>query len=269
MTLFAQLADVNLAYRILNADSPALPLVLIMGWTGVKEDWGRLADDLAADRPVLIFDNRGIGESSVPDGPYSVEQLAADTLALAGHVGWQRFHVLGVSMGGMIAQALALAHPLRIERLVLGCTQHGGVGLVSPSEKVLGALQMTPGRPPRDVVRDFLWINYTEAWVAANAEQYEAYVDFSLQYKRSRRGMMHQMAAIFSFDVQDRVHTLPQPTLVVHGTGDVLIPFANGEMLARKIPHAQFLVLKGSGHAFWHTHSDLSSTGIREFLGIH
>ena len=95
--------------------------------SGVKEDWHGLAERLAATRPVLIFDNRGMGESDIPEGPYTMEQFARDTLGLAAHVGFKTFNLMGISMGGMISQHVAIAAPPGVvRRLILGCTHHGG-----------------------------------------------------------------------------------------------------------------------------------------------
>ena len=93
----------------------------------MKEDWHGLAERLAATRPVLIFDNRGMGESDIPEGPYTMEQFARDTLGLAAHVGFTTFNLMGISMGGMISQHVAIAAPPGVvRRLILGCTHHGG-----------------------------------------------------------------------------------------------------------------------------------------------
>ena len=96
--------------------------------SGVKEDWHALADALAQSRRVLVFDNRGMGESDTPKDPYHMEQFVNDTLQLAAHVGFTTFDLMGISMGGMISQQVALsAPPGKIRRLILGCTYHGGM----------------------------------------------------------------------------------------------------------------------------------------------
>ncbi|MGB5234853.1 MAG: alpha/beta fold hydrolase, partial [Candidatus Macondimonas sp.] len=106
---YAHSGQVRIAYHLRNESASVRPLLMIMGLSGVKEDWHDLPERLAQDRPVAVFDNRGIGESDVPDGPYTAEQLAGDALALLDTLRWEQVHVMGISMGGMIAQTLALA----------------------------------------------------------------------------------------------------------------------------------------------------------------
>ena len=91
------------AYQVLNGNHANTPLVMVMGLSGVKEDWAPLAEALAKNRPVLVFDNRGIGESEIPEGPYTIQEMAEDTLALIQHLGWSTVQLMGISMGGMIA----------------------------------------------------------------------------------------------------------------------------------------------------------------------
>ena len=266
-TLFALFPDVQLAYRVYNAAAPGLPLMMVMGWTGVKEDWDELPIELAHDRPVLVFDNRGMGESSIPEGPYSMSQLAGDALGLMDLLGWQRVHLMGISMGGMIAQTLALSAPHRIEKLVLGCTMHGGLGQVSPAPEVLMALQSPPQADMREMVRNFLWVNYTDEWIRGNPERHEKRIDQSMASKRSRRGMFHQMAAIMEFDMEKECAGIKHSTLVLHGDEDKLIPFGNAELLAKKIAGSVLHKVQKAGHAFWHMDEGESRRVIQRFLG--
>jgi 3-oxoadipate enol-lactonase len=259
--------QLQLAYRVLNPTIQGTPVLMIMGWSGVKEDWDMVADELARDHPVLIFDNRGIGESSVPVGPYTIQMMARDAVSLLDHVGWQKAHVVGVSMGGMIAQQLAVMAPERVDRLVLGCTTHGGLNQAMPTPRVLQALQLSPhGGDIHAMVRSFLWVNYTDEWVRANTPEYEERVRRSLLVRRPRRGIAAQLAAIMEFDLESAVARIPHETLIVHGTGDQLMPFANGLSLARKIRRSQLHALEGAGHLFWHMDGGQGSQSIWEFL---
>lgn len=270
-TSFLDLPDVRLAYQVLNPDLASLPLVMVMGWTGVKEDWESLSEAAAADRPILVFDNRGMGESSVPDGAYTMDMLAQDAVRLAEQVGWKRFHLLGISMGGMIAQTIALTVPDRIEKLVLGCTHFGGRQVVQPLPEILNVFQAAMGANSKIVdvrayVRNLMPVNYTAAWAKANPARIEELIERSLRYRRSRRGMMSQLSAVLGFNASEKVSAIPHETLVVHGTGDNLIPYENGVRLAKKIPHARLHSLPDAGHVFWDMDSGASALAIREFL---
>ena len=115
------------------------PLLLIQGFACGKDDWGALTKMLASTckRDVISFDHRGVGESDVPDRPYTVQEMALDALQVAKAAGADRVHVLGISLGGMIAQELALENPSLVSSLVLGCTTHGGREATSPPKEFM------------------------------------------------------------------------------------------------------------------------------------
>lgn len=266
-TRFLTRDGVRLAYQVYGAaDADAAPLVMIMGLAGVKEDWRQLAPELAADRPVLVMDNRGIGESEVPAGPYTMSQFVDDVLAIMDEVGWAQADVLGISMGGMIAQQLVLTRPARVRRLVLGCTMHGGPRQVPPSPAVLQALMPQRGVDPRSAHRQALGVNYTPAWIEAQPERFEALLEENLRYRRPARGIMAQMQAIQKFDVENELARIENPALVLHGDEDQLLPLPNGESLASSIPQARLHVLHRCGHLFWHMNPTESLHVIRTFL---
>jgi len=265
----AERDGVRLGYRIHNPDAPGRPLVMVMGLGGVKEDWRHLAPALAADRPVLVLDNRGIGESDVPEGPYTMSMMAEDTLAVMTEAGFGESDLLGISMGGMIAQQMALAAGERFGAIVLGCTMHGGRGQTVPEQWVLDAIQPRPDLEPIEAVRRMMRVNYTDDWIARNPEGFEALCQDRLRHTRRVKGIEAQLAAIQAFDLEHDVQRIERPTLVLHGTADVLLPFANAESLASKIPHAELATMPGVGHVFWDMDEGMSVTLIRDFLERH
>ncbi len=269
-TQYLDCDDLKLAYRLLNEGADHDPVLMIMGWTGVKEDWRSLAAALAERHPTVVFDNRGMGESTITEGPYTIAQLAADARRLLDHLGWEKAHVVGISMGGMIAQQLALDAPERVHRLVLGCTMHGGTGHVPPDAETLAGMQISgPVTDPRDILRATLRINFTEAWIAADPARFERIVENSLPYRRSRRGLFAQLQAILEFDLEHRIGEIQAPTLVVHGTGDRLIPCANAEKIASRIPDSRLLTLPDAGHLFWDMDEGRAAREILEFFAEH
>jgi len=123
LTSTVQREGVDLCYSLYPSTSKETPVVLIMGLSGSKENWLNLPKELSKHRPVLTFDNRGIGKSGIPEGPYTTEIMAADCYFLTQHVGWKQFHVFGISMGGMIAQTFTLQYSNSVKKLILGCTR--------------------------------------------------------------------------------------------------------------------------------------------------
>lgn len=258
--------EVRLAYQVYSGKPAVPPLVMIMGLAGVKEDWRQLAPGLAVNRPVLVMDNRGIGESDVPPGPYSISMFVEDVLAVMDELGWMRADVFGISMGGMIAQQLVLAQPERVRRLILGCTMHGGPHQVPPRPEVLQALLPQRNVDPQLALRKAMAVNYTPQWVESHPEFFDALLQENTRYKRSSRGIMAQMQAIMKFDVENLLSQISCPTLVIHGDEDQLLPLPNGQAIAAKIPGSIFHLLRHCGHVFWHMDEGESQRVIELFL---
>ena len=265
-TADAQSGPVRLTYRVFNGGASGRPLLMIMGLSGVKEDWQDLPEALAADRPVAVFDNRGMGESDVPDGPYTMDQLAGDAETILDALGWPQAHVMGISMGGMIAQTLALRAPERIDRLVLGCTSDSGRFAPAPDRAVMNAMMPAPGATPQEAAVRALAVNYTPDWIEQDRDRFQALVDQATRYRRRAKGMLAQAQAIGRFHAAETLARLTVPTLVIHGTADQLIPFPNGERLSGRLSDARLEALPDCGHLFWHMAPARSQTLIRSFL---
>jgi len=265
-TRFLSRDGATLAYRLVGDEQNATPLVMVMGWSGVKEDWHGLDARLARHRPVLVLDNRGMGESDLGDGPYTMPQLAADVAAVIEAVGWRHVDVFGVSMGGMIAQTMAVEHPAYIRRLVLGCTTTVGLPEVPADPQTLEQMTLTPNRPAREQVREMLTAVYTEAWICEHPDTFEARIEHSLAYRRPWQGIANQFAAISAFDVRPQLAQIDAPALVLHGDADKLIPLANGQRLAQGLPNADFVHLPQAGHLFWDMAPEATERHVRAFL---
>lgn len=140
------------------------PLLMVQGLSGSKENWLNLPELLAVHRQVVIFDNRGIGQRPVPEGPYAIPQMADDAVALADHLGWKQFHVFGISMGGGISQMIAIKYPSRVKKLILGCTSSAFYEDADP--EAIQSLVPTSGKmTPEETLRKLrqgLEINLTE-----------------------------------------------------------------------------------------------------------
>ena len=192
---------------------------------------------------VLTLDPRGIGESTVPDQPFTMADCAADALALLDHVGWDTCSVLGISFGGMVAQELAVTAPQRVERLALLCSSPGGAG---------GSSFPLHDTPAIETVLD---TRFTPAWLADHPGD-AALVGFLAQRvlatksEDTVRGERAQLEARSHHDVWDRLDRITAPTIVAGGRYDGLAPFANSEAIASRISGAELHAYDG-GHAFF------------------
>jgi 3-oxoadipate enol-lactonase len=258
--------DIEMAYRLEGAGDP---LLMIMGITGSKYHWLGFEKKLAADFLTIAFDNRGVGETSAPPGPYSTAQMAADAAGLLDALAIDRAHVLGVSMGGMIAQEFALTYPERVRTLVLGCTHFGGTGQIHPSPEVYRRVFVLSGKGPERTIRDFLSVNFTADYMRTHPDVVDHLVTYGLEHRMTREAFAGQVAAVAGHDTADRLGAVRAPTLAIAGDKDELIPPQNTVEIAGKIPQAQLTLLPGVGHMFWVEAPDEAAFQIRRFIQSH
>jgi pimeloyl-ACP methyl ester carboxylesterase len=227
------------------------PRLLFLNGSGSTLETSRpLLDVLRPHFDLLAHDQRGLGRTEIPDGPYTMADYAADAAAVADSVGWASYRVIGVSFGGMVAQELAVTFPDRVERLALVVTSPGGAGGSSfPLHTLAG---MDPAE--RAALRlPLLDTRFDEAWLAGHAADRalaQAMADRTAADKPVDviRGEMLQLEARRDHDVHDRLPTITCPTLVASGRYDGIAPPSNGAAIAAQIPGAELRLYEG-GHA--------------------
>jgi 3-oxoadipate enol-lactonase len=241
------------------------PLLLIQGMSGTHVSWGApFKGALEEGFDVVSFDNRGIGLSAPVDGPFTIAEMAADTDGLMEELGLESAHVVGISMGGMIAQELALAHPGRLRSLTLGCTYCGGPGSMLMPEENLQKLVAGMASGDRDkAIRAGYEVNLSPAF-RADESTFAAFHEMATTVPAAKATIELQAQAIFGHDTSGRLGEISVPTLIVHGTEDGVLPFPNGELIASLMPAARFEVLQGVGHMFWWEQPQRSAERIRE-----
>jgi 3-oxoadipate enol-lactonase len=246
------------------------PLLLIMGATGTALSWGEpFLDALRQDFETIVYDNRGIGESSRMLQPFTTAQLGEDAAGLLDALEIHSAHVLGISMGGMAAQELTLAHPERVRTLTLGCTYCGGEGSSLTSPEVVQ--RMAEGRTSGDRERAIRtsWEGNVSASFAANADAYAAFHARALERRVALAVIVAQVQAIAAHNAHARLPGLAVPTLVVHGTDDQIFPVSNGRVVAARIPGTRLEVLDGVGHLFFLEQPQRSAELVREHAAVH
>ncbi len=228
------------------------PLVLVHGLGYARWGWGPVADRLAERFSVLLLDNRGIGESDAPPGPYTAAEMAADVLGMLDAAGVERAHALGTSLGGMIVQELALAAPDRVERLVLACTTPGGPRAYATPEPTVRLLAQAPALEPAVALRRFVENALAPGTVAARPELVTRILELRLRTAQPREAWAAQAAAAQSFDASSRLGGVRAPALVLHGTEDVVVDPRNADLLCELLPSARLERFPGCGHLlFW------------------
>lgn len=256
---------VKIAFQTIG-DQSDIPLVMVMGLSGVKEDWRSLSHNLGKNRQVVVLDNRGLGESDVAPGPYSIETMANDVLAVTNELKLKKFDLMGMSMGGMICQHIAVHSPDLIHKLILMSTSHGGPGQAPMKPESAQAFQIDPNASAFEKTSKVMTVNFTPEWIEANPEAFTTAVNESLQHRRSGKGIFNQMMAVMNFNLENEIKHIDLPVLVIHGTNDQLIDVRNGEMIAEKIPGAQFIPIKGAGHMTWMVDNGETESQIKQYL---
>jgi 3-oxoadipate enol-lactonase len=255
----ARLTDIELHY---TERGSGRPLLLVPGIPAIASDWAPFAERLDGSRRVIAYDNRGSGASGVTPAPYSCAQLAADAVALFDALEIERADVFGISLGGMIAQELALGWPERVGRLVLGCT-HCGLDHAA--------------RPDRDAGRAFAmetddWAERMRALApfafaaGAGPELLGPFIEKKAADVQDPEGYRGQIAAVLAHDTYDRLPQIACPTLIVTGDGDRVIPGASSDVLHQRIPGSRFEVVAGTGHLFFLERPEESVRLLDEFL---
>jgi 3-oxoadipate enol-lactonase len=237
------------------------PLLLIQGLGYARWSWEPVVPGLAERYRVLFFDNRGIGESDKPEGPYTAREMADDALQVLDEAGVQRVHVLGASLGGMIAQELATAAPERVDRLVLCCTTPGGADAVPMPEVTVRLFAQAAELEPLVALRRFVENALGDEPAPALVENLFAR---RVANPPDPAGWQAQAAAGAAFAGVDG--EIAAPTLVLHGTADNVIDHRNASLLADRIPGARVELLPGAGHLFFWEQPDAFVRIVTEFL---
>ncbi len=247
------------------------PLLLIMGWGGNTATWNPQIEGLAEHYHVIAFDNRGAGRTKAPDGPYTIPQMAADTAGLLQALEVPKAHIFGISMGGMVAQELALGYPELVGALILGCTSPGGNNAAGKDQlqEDIEAVRATNGTDMADLewFSEFLKRLWTDEALAKSESQLQDFVLSMIRFPPSTRGLHRQIDAVSAHDTYDRLPRIGQPTLVITGDEDSLIDPGNSDILAERIPGAELRVFPGLKHAFHLEQPDQVNSVIIDFIG--
>jgi pimeloyl-ACP methyl ester carboxylesterase len=241
------------------------PLLLIQGMSATHMAWGRpFLDEIERNFDTIVFDNRGMGRSGRAELPFTIADLAADAVGLLDALGIGTAHMVGISMGGMIAQELALAHPERIRTLTIGASYCGGPEgtLMAPEDlQMLGAAYAS-GEPER-VFRAMWEINLSPDFRAEDS-RFAAFAEMGSALPAPQAVVLQQMQACAAHNTSERLSQTSLPTLVIHGDVDRLLGYANGRQIAALIPGARLETLEDVGHMFWWEQPQRSAELIRE-----
>jgi 3-oxoadipate enol-lactonase len=244
-TRVARNGSVAIAYDV-RGQGP--PLVLIQGLGVGRWGWEPVADRLARQFQVITIDNRGIGASDAPAGSYSTRVMAADVVAVLDDAGVATASVVGTSLGGMVAQELALAHPERVDRLVLVATIPGGRATAPMPLKTAYLLTWAPLMRSEQRLRGFVEHNLGPETLRRRPKVVRRLMALKRAHPQSEQAWRAQATAGVLFDPLGRQRRITRPTLILQGTADQVVNPVNAELLADLIPGARLRYVEGAGH---------------------
>jgi pimeloyl-ACP methyl ester carboxylesterase len=261
---FATVGDVKINYEVQGEGDW---LVLVGGYaSGNWQAWGAQLTELAKSFRVLAFDNRGIGESDVPDYPYTTLMMARDTLGLMDHLGIERAHVFGKSLGGNIAQWMALEQPQKVRSAVMTST------FAKPDQRranmVRWWMATAEGAGYDKLFPGLMTYFYTAEFYDANIASIERTVQALIAAKRPIKGFLHMGDSILTHDTMDRMGEIKVPCLLMGGADDIITPARQMEEMGRRIPNAEVRIFPSTLHGFMVERPDAFNM-IVEFLKRH
>jgi len=261
----AKVGDINIEYYV---EGKGPPLLMIMGWIGHARFWGEpFLERLRPHFQVVRLSNRGTGLTDKPGGELTIRLMAEDAAGLLRELGIQRSHVLGISMGGMIAQELVLNHPQAVQGLVLGCTNCGFAHGAPPRLEVMAGSAQAGTVAPQERIRQLLLAAVTPEFLGRAEKEFWAWVIAAwLAAPTPWETIGRHFMAIESFDTYERLPKIQVPTLIIHGDRDLMIPVENAEVLRERIPGSRVRIVPGVGHLFFWEKPAESAEAVVEFL---
>jgi 3-oxoadipate enol-lactonase len=257
--------DINLEYYI-EGNGP--PLLMIMGFAGQATSWGdQVLKRLREHFTTITFSNRGSGASEGVDTEITVTGMADDAIALLDALDIKHPHIFGISMGGMIAQEIAINYPDRVNGLVLGCTTAGFAHGTPPNPDDIKGMTPDPGLSREEMIRNFWYVVCAPDFIEKTGVEFLAdMLKRSMEQPTPPMTLMKQVAAVQVFDVFGRLGEIKAPTLIIHGDIDLLVPCANAPVLHEGIAGSEFKTLPGCAHMFFWEQPDETADAVIEFL---
>jgi len=244
------------------------PLAMIEGWGYSRWMWFKQINHFSKKYTCIVFDNRGVGLSDKPDEPYSVELFADDLRELLDHIGVSRAHILGISMGGFIAQKFALKYPGRVLSLILVSTHFGGEkarqtpketmdAILSIREEDLGA---------GEALKRKMSFAFNPKYLEENPEEIDQIISWRIEEAQPRYAWLRQAEAVQNFNLGNKASQIKAPTLIVAGTNDRVVPHQNAELLLETIPNSKLVLFEGGSHLLFIENADTFNKVVMKFL---
>ena len=260
----AKVGDLNIEYYV---EGSGPPLLMIMGLGGQASSWGEpVLAGLQQHFTTIRFSNRGTGGTDKPASGYTIRQMADDAAGLLDAVDFEKAHLFGISMGGMIAQEVVLNHPQKVRGLVLGCTNCGPAHSISVAAETIAQFGQIMQLPIQERIQRYWEICITPEFMQSRADFLARIIELGMATPTPMETFGQQFGAVQAFDSYDRLPQIKSPTLILHGDRDVLVPAENAEILHERIPGSQVRIVPGTGHCFFWEEPEVVVDEVTKFL---
>ena len=264
---FVQTNGITLYYELHGRGSP-LVLIPGLGYDGWM--WHKMIPGLAEHFQVISIDNRGSGQSDAPAGAYTAQMLAADVVGMLDAFGLPQAHIMGHSMGGFIAQALAIDYPERVDRLILSATNFGGPHHIPITTEAMAVLTDLSG-DPIERLRRGIGVSCAPGFTEANPKFVDYWIDYRVHHPINPAGYQSQLAIGLSLlpeaaAFEGRLPAVEAPTLILFGEQDRVVPPDNADLLAGMMPHSRIELLPDAGHFFPFEVPEAANAAVIRFL---
>lgn len=263
---YAKLRDGAKLFFEIHGEGP--PLAMIEGWGYSRWMWFKQINPFSKKYTCIIFDNRGVGLSDKPDEPYSVGLFADDLRELLDHIKVHRTHILGISMGGFIAQEFAFKYPERVLSLVLVSTHLGGEKAIQTPKETMDAILSIREEElgARETLKRKMAFAFNPKYFEENPEEIEQIISWRIEEAQPRYAWLRQAEAVQSFNLGNKASQIKAPTLIVEGTNDRVVPHQNAELLLETIPNSRLVLFEGGSHLIFIENADTFNKVVIDFL---
>lgn len=243
------------------------PLVLIEGLGYSTWMWYKQIEELSKHFKVIIFDNRGVGETEKPDEEYSVSLFADDLAELLSSLNIKKTHILGVSMGGFIAQEFGLKYPDMVNKLILCSTSFGGLNSIPIPQETLNIMLKGGGKyESKEEIIEAIGTALNKDTLKENYNVIEKIMTEKVKNPQPKYAYQRQLMAGASFNAEERINNIKADTLILAGIGDRVVPYKNSELIKEKVLHAEVQLIEDAGHVFFMERPDITNKIIIDFL---
>ncbi len=252
-------------YYEIHGPPQAPPIVFIGGWASYRWIWFRQIPTLKEKYRCIVFDNRGAGRSSKPDYPYTMDMLAGDTVNLLNALDIENAHIMGVSMGGLIAQQIAISYPEKVRSLIIVSSHFGGPNYIPMDDRTMALLIAIPTETitKEQAMEMRLRATFSPEFLKENRLVVDQINEWASQLPTPLYAQVHQTSAVSEFNSESELRKISAPTLILHGDSDYAVPTKNGELLAARIPTSKLTLIKGGSHfSIIEKHDDVNTAVI-------